>query len=71
MSGQTLYKPAEPSIVVNGVPLSEAQALTVRMALASYALHLAACDGLHSEERRESTTFILHLKHLAEVQTLI
>ena len=38
----------EPSITINGTPLTEAQAMTVRVALSSFALDLE--EGLGDDE---------------------
>jgi hypothetical protein len=47
---------AEPAITINGVALTTAQAMTVRVALGSFALSLQAADSLGEDEHGKAMT---------------
>lgn len=55
----------EPDIVVNGVALSEAQAMTVRVALESFSSHLD--DGL-GNDRHGQIMVLLYRSRLKEIR---
>lgn len=50
-----MTEPKEPTITVNGVLLSEGQAMTVRVALESFAIDLTE-NGLGSDEHGRKMT---------------
>jgi hypothetical protein len=45
----------EPQIIINGVPLRQGEAMTVRVALDSFAMHLRA-TGLGDDEHGKAMT---------------
>lgn len=59
----------EPTITINGRTLSEAQAMTVRVALNNFATQLAA-KGLGKDEHGKAMT-AGYLQHIAELQRLM
>ncbi len=62
------WLPTEPSVIINGVVLIESQAMTVRVALRSFAINLSI-NGLgndnHGKIMRSS-----YLARIAEIETM-
>lgn len=56
MSKEPVFKDnPEPHIIVNGVPLTEGQSMTVRVALSSFLMRLEE-EGLGNDERGKNIT---------------
>lgn len=59
----------EPAVIINGQTLTEAQAMTVRVALQSFANNLAE-DGLGDDDHGEKMVE-LYLRNISDVNDII
>jgi hypothetical protein len=50
MTAAERAKPAEPNITINSVPLTPAEAMTVRVALNAFAIDLRSADSLGDDD---------------------
>ena len=57
--------PNEPNITINGVKLTQGQAMTMRVALESYALEMQTTGlGEHEHGRRMSQAYLARIREI-------
>lgn len=61
---------SEPAITINGVPLTEAQAMTVRVAIGSFAIDMQHDDALGDDKHGRNMT-AAYRGRLTEVSKLM